>query len=110
MKLCHFFFLTAICDGEENLIFAIFLSNSNMCTHSPQNAMKIESLLFLLTAICDDKTNYNGACNIYYHNDYQLIRGNNRRSRSSGGSCYGPDYCIGCNDGFYADGPYCRSK
>lgn len=30
--------------------------------------------------------------------------------RNSGGYCKSPEQCAGCNDGFYPDRAYCRSK
>ncbi|CAG2203590.1 unnamed protein product [Mytilus edulis] len=59
-------------------------------------------------AICDGKTNFNGACNIYYSDDQIITRSQSSPQRSSGGSCTGPNSCIDCNDGFYSDGPKCR--
>ncbi|CAC5386465.1 unnamed protein product [Mytilus coruscus] len=58
-------------------------------------------------AICDGKTDLNDACGISYSSNYQITRdlGN---VYHSGGSCSSPNVCTECNDGFYADGPYCR--
>ena len=66
-------------------------------------------LHFCSLAICDGKTNVNGACNRYYSNDYQKIKSTGIE-RNSGGTCSSPDYCSNCNDGFYSNGPYCDSK
>ena len=64
-----------------------------------------------VTAICDGKTNLNNACNIHYTDDVIVYRpASLSPQRDSGGECIKPDACDKCNDGFYVDGPYCRSE
>ena len=62
------------------------------------------------SAICASKIR-NSACSIYYSNDVIIYRpGSLSSQQHSGGHCQSPEKCAGCNDGFYADGPYCRSE
>jgi hypothetical protein len=62
------------------------------------------------SAICGGKIR-NSACSIYYSNDVIAYRpGSLSPQRYSGGHCQSPEKCAGCNDGFYANGPYCRSE
>lgn len=61
-------------------------------------------------AICDGNINPN-ACSISYDKDVIVYRPRARSPQhNSGGYCSIPDQCAGCNDGFYADRAYCRSK
>ena len=65
----------------------------------------------IVTAICAGRTNLNNACNKHYTNDVIVYRpGSPGPQRDSGGECIRPDVCDKCNDGFYADGSYCRNE
>ena len=62
------------------------------------------------SVICGGKIR-NSACSIYYSSDVITYRpGSLSPQRYSGGHCQSPEVCAGCNDGFYANGPYCRSE
>ena len=57
--------------------------------------------------MCDGKIR-GDACHITYRNDVIIKR--TGTENDSGGKCTSPKTCTGCNDGFYSDGPHCRSK
>lgn len=67
-------------------------------------------LQILFSAICAGRIR-SSACSKYYSNDVITYRpGSKSSQRYSGGYCQSPEICAGCNDGFYAAGPYCRSE
>ena len=63
---------------------------------------------FTFSAICDNKINPNGACSITYTDD-QILKRDGSVVRKSKGTCSSPEKCTNCNDGFYSDGPNCKS-
>jgi hypothetical protein len=65
------------------------------------------STFSFFAAICDDKIG-NAACRITYTNDVIITRSGTENN--SGGNCTKQNQCTDCNDGFYSDGPYCKSK
>lgn len=65
-------------------------------------------LIFPFSAICDSKINPTGACTLSYSDD-RILKRDGSVARISGGRCSSPEKCTNCNDGFYGDGPYCKS-
>lgn len=66
----------------------------------------------LFSAICDGKIK-DKACTIHYPNDKIIYRpgvSTDSGETNSGGKCIAPNTCNCPKDGFYADGPYCKSK
>jgi hypothetical protein len=65
--------------------------------------------ILTLEAICAGLTNYGGrSCTQHYSSD-SIRKRDGSVVRDSGGSCSAPETCTDCNDGFYGDGPKCKS-
>ncbi|CAC5360418.1 unnamed protein product [Mytilus coruscus] len=87
---------------DTRLTYKVHVWSKDCARSWDKNHIKKAQIL----ALCDGKTNVNGACNINYGYDYQKTRAG--YFYSSGGSCTSPDTCTSCNTGFFSDGPYCR--